>query len=222
VKAKRRLQTIALLFVSVLLLCAQSIPHDAVKVLVKAEKHYSPEKKQFLQIVEYSATVPADESGILLYDGVKARWITIPSLVGVGFVDWSPDSEYVLIDSGTYAIRAFQVISTQTGKRVGKIDYLAKEFGWLSPRVVASTTSQGTRAGNVIDRFGVSFFTISQDRVVRKDVLAADELTDYNLLKTAEGKLKARRTIYKNTGTESPWERYKPSSDTELELPTPN
>ena len=216
----RQVPTALLLFASALLLCAQSAPPNAAKALYTAEKHYSPNKKLFVQIVDYTTSVLADESGVLLHDGATARWISIPSLVGVGIVDWSPDNEYVLIDSGTYAIRTFQVISTGTAKRIGKIDYLANEYGWLSSRVVASTTSQGTRAGNLIDRFGISYYTISPDHVVRKDVLLADELTDYHLQKTTAGKLKATKTSYKNTGTESPWERYKPSSTTDLGLPT--
>ena len=211
---------ISLAAVSLILLCAQSVPQVVQGVLASAPRHYSADRKKYVQVAKYTNQIPADASGIF-FSGEKTQWyLKIPSLVGVGFVEWSPNSQYLLVDNGTYAIRGFVVVELGNAKLVGTIEHLSNEYGWKSPNVLASTTRQGSRTNDIVDRFGVSFFTISQNGVARRDVLIPNELTDYHLL-VKGGVMKVIRTNYKDTGTESPWKRYKIISQVEIALADP-
>jgi len=214
---KRILFSILILFLNQVFF-AQQITDQIRNNIKNEQKYFSEDNSSFAIPVEFSTSVDHYNSGIYLNLDNNEYFINIEYLVGVGFVEWLPEDNFLIIDNGTSPFRSFIVIDLKKISITGYIPYFANEYSIVDKDTVISTGFGGYKIDNLVDMFGIFYHKIIHDYIFTEQILEPDELTNYRLINVTNNIIKYTQINYENTGTPSPWERYKKTSEINKEI----
>lgn len=161
-----------------------------------------------LEVIEIFNNIEANKTGINLISKSGKKFIKNINLIGVGFVSWSKNDKYALIDSGTGPIRGFCVIDLERGKYIGDISgTMTDKFYWDDDSSIIIQTAEGDRIPMWSTFWGVAKFEISKNTITKALLFKPEELTDYKLEKSSDG-FQICMIEYKKNEKEHPAEIY--------------
>ena len=188
---------------------SEEIPLIVSQAIDKGEKYFSNNEQSYIVIVEYSNEIPASESGIFIHTNTYEKYISSPWLVGVGFVLWTPQDNFILIDNGTAPNRGFICLNIKTGSKMGNIGRFADEFVIIGEKYIIATTQEGYRLENLLEQYGVTLYILEDNSIYNYTVFQPEELLEFRFNQFKDDSIIIKKIYLENTNSESPWGRYK-------------
>lgn len=191
----------------VLLLISAHSQEDKSQVQLQIEfgnKSFSHDENSYAVIVEYSEFISGDETGVYINTIDNEAFIEMPYLWGILSVFWSPKDDYVLLMTNASLV----IIDVNSMKDLGNIP-LKSRYIWVDDKTLVVDAISGYRIDNIKEKYGIFLHQIGKDSISSRQLLYPDELTDYTLGRLEDNKLTYNQIRYENTGSESPWTRYK-------------
>jgi|GEM_PF-4610056 len=221
----RKLYFFSLLVIFLSIFTWESLPEeldfvwfDISRLEQHEDKYFSPDSKSF------AVPIPWDRentSGVYINMDGNHNFVPIPYLLGVGYIIWSEDQNFLFVDNGTYAIGSFVCINIDELMVIGHIRKLGAYYQITGNNVLITTADDGYRINGLLEKFSVYQYTIRNNTVIEEVLFESDELNDYYVIDYDGENLLIRRDIFEDTFIENPWGRFQKVAEEIIIFPLP-